>query len=81
MKFRVRDDEEKGEFAVQNVRIEARTRGFVAKLIVIVGLTLLLAAAVYAAVSGKDDELRYAMGSITALMLLVLRYYFKSREG
>ncbi len=78
MKFRVRDDEKKGDFEVENVRIEARTRGFFAKLIVSVGVGLLLAAAAHAVIAGKDNELRYVMGSMTALMLLVLRYYFKS---
>lgn len=82
MKFRVRDDDEKGEFQVKNVDKESATRSFVAKSVIITGLLILIAVAVYAACVRNDSQLREATGSITTLMSFVLGYYFaKSRDG
>ena len=82
MKFRVRDDDEKGEFQVKNLDKEATTRSFVAKAIIITGLLILLAVAIYAACVKNDSQLREVMSSITTLMSFVLGYYFaKSRDG
>ena len=55
--------------------IEAKTRSFVAKAITVVGLTLLLIAGLYAALSGNEGELRATVVSMTQLMSFVLGYY------
>jgi hypothetical protein len=80
-KFRVRDGE-KGEFEVHGFREnEAKTRGFIAKTIIVVGALVIVAAAAYFAVAGKDAELRTVVSSVVPLMTFVLGYYFKSPDG
>jgi hypothetical protein len=81
-KYRVRNDDEKGEFEIEDVRLgEAKDRGFIAKAVVAVGLTVLVISTAYAAVTGNDAELRASANTAGMLICLVLGYYFKKPDG
>jgi hypothetical protein len=81
-KYRVRNDDEKGEFEIHEVRLlEAKNRGFIVKAVVIGGLALLAVWAIYAAITGKDAELRAAATTGSNLICLALGYYLKKPDG
>ena len=81
-KYRVRNDDEKGEFEIKEVRLlEARNRGFIVKAVVIGGLALLAIWAIYAAITGKDAELRAAAITGSHLICVVLGTYIKKPDG
>ena len=82
MKFRVRDENRKGDFDIQQFRWEeARTRSFIAKCVTVSGLLLLGFCAAHAAASGNENELHIIVSSTTMLMGFVLgRYFSKNRD-
>jgi hypothetical protein len=82
MKFRVRTDDEKGEFEVEDVRlVDAKMRRLLGLVVVPVCLLTLLIATVAAAINGHAAALNAAIVSATVLTGAVMRFYFKKPDG
>jgi hypothetical protein len=76
MKFIVRNPE-KGEFEIDDVRTaESKTRAFVARAVVLVGLALLIGGAVYAMISRDTVAVRWIVATGATMVGTVLGYYF-----
>jgi hypothetical protein len=76
-RFQARDDAEKGEFAVESVRlIDAQTRSFIAKTIIVCGMIALMLTAVFFAIRSDDARLGATVSVIANLLSFVLGRYF-----
>lgn len=81
MRFRVRGTENKDEFEIHEMRkIEATTRSFIARAVILTVLCVLVFVAVYAAIAGKSELLTSITSSMTTMSAFVLGHYFK-RDG
>jgi hypothetical protein len=77
-KFRVCDDDEKGQFEVHSItEIEAKTQAFIAKAITVTVVTLLIFTAACVAFLGKNPDLSAITTSATTLMGVLVGHYFK----
>ena len=78
----MRDDDDKGEFAVTSVRqIDAATRGFIAKTITVGGMFALTLTVVVLAVRGDSVRLTATVGVIGNLLSFLLGSGCRARGG
>jgi len=81
-RFRARDDDEKGAFEVESLRvIDAKTQGFVVKVVVVGVIVSLAVAVIVLAVRGDDVRLAAIVGIMSNLMSFVLGRYFDKGKG
>jgi len=82
-RFRARDDDAKGEFAVESMRVvDATTRGFIAKTVVASGMFALTLTVVVSAWRGDSALLTATIGVMSNLLSFVLgRYFDKGKNG
>lgn len=65
----------------QNLHLKEKTRSFIAKAVIPGGVVVLLSVSLHAVWVGNMIEFVAASGSVTTLMTLIVKHYFKNGDG
>lgn len=75
------DQSQKQPLAHNTEYLKEKTRSFIAKAIIPGGVLVLLAVCLHAVVARNMIELGAAIGSMTTLMTLIVKHYFRHGDG